>query len=50
MNYDSFLGQEHCFFNVIVSCLITLKDIKNQNILHPKTRKGSTPDPKLKLR
>ena len=36
MNYNSFLGQEHCFFNVIVSCLITLKDIKKPKHFAPK--------------
>ena len=34
MNWYSYLGQEYIFFNVTVSCLITLK---SQKMLHPKT-------------
>ena len=34
MNWHSYLGQEYIFFNVTVSCLITLK---SQKMLHPKT-------------
>ena len=37
MNWYSLLGQEYSFFNVIVSCLITLKILKSQNILRPET-------------